>query len=131
MTITELLTRERESGYMCLSLRGLFFTAYGGSAQALGRVCGYKVKRTAGLHNGAACCYAGFPAPALDKTLARLLEGGGRVVVRRERYVEIEGIPVPFDASLLAGYPVRGERPKDAARNAAIGRRLTPAGQSA
>lgn len=74
MTIGELLERERESGRLCLTLRGMFFTAYGGSAQALGRIAGYKVKRTGCDYDGAPCCYAGFPAPALERVRGFIAE---------------------------------------------------------
>lgn len=74
MTIGELLERERESGRLCLTLRGMFFTAYGGSAQALSRIAGYKVKRTGFDYDGVPCCYAGFPAPALERVRGFIAE---------------------------------------------------------
>lgn len=107
MTIGELLERERESGRLCLTLRGMFFTAYGGSAQALGRIAGYKVKRTGCDYDGAPCCYAGFPAPALERVLGLLEAIGGRIVVREEKYIEMEGLSVGFDREAISGYERR------------------------
>lgn len=119
MNFAEIIAREQQTGHLCLTLRGMFYTAYNGSAQALARIAGYKVKRTAGGRNSDSGCYAGFPAPSLEKVLAMLEKAGGRVVVREEKYLEIEGIAVSFDAGMLEGYQVRG-RSKSANPPAAV-----------
>lgn len=67
MTKQEIIEREQASGYLCLAVRGMFFTAYNGSAQAISRITGYKIKRT--LYSTAAvpCAIRDFRLAALKK----------------------------------------------------------------
>lgn len=78
-----MILRERQSGRLCLSLRGMFYTACNGSAQVLSRVTGDKVKRTPGSRNSVPCCYAGFPAAAFNRVLDLLAGYAVRSARRR------------------------------------------------
>lgn len=106
MTKQEIIEREQASGLLCMAVRGMFFTAYNGSAQAVSRITGYKIKRT--LYSTAAlpCCYTGFPVSSIEKVIALLEQNGGKVVSRETNYLEIAGIDTTFDRTLLDTYPV-------------------------
>lgn len=106
MTKQEIIEREQTSGLLCMAVRGMFFTAYNGSAQAVSRITGYKIKRTLYSTATLPCCYTGFPVGSIEKVIALLVQNGGKVIIRETNYLEIEGIDTTFDKTLLDTYPI-------------------------
>ncbi len=115
MTVEEIIAHECRSGHLCLMLQGMFMRAYNGSAQALARLTGYRLKRHSLWREGRPVCYCGFPFGQLERVSALITQAGGVLVSRRDGYAEFSGLDVSFDASTVLSLPLREPRRKKAA----------------
>lgn len=115
MTVEEIIEHEGCSGHLCLMLQGMFMRAYNGSAQALARLTGYRLKRHSLWREERPVCYCGFPFGQLERVSALIADAGGVLVSSGEGYAEFSGLDVSFDAPAALSLPLREPRRKKAA----------------
>lgn len=115
MTVEEIIAYECRSGHLCLMLQGMFMRAYNGSAQALARLTGYRLKRHSLWSEERPVCYCGFPFAQLERVGALIADAGGVLERSGEGYAEFSGLDVSFDASAALALPLREPRRKKAA----------------
>lgn len=108
MTVEEIIAYECRSGHLCLMLQGMFMRAYNGSAQALARLTGYRLKRHSLWSEERPVCYCGFPFGQLERVSALIADAGGVLERSGEGYAEFSGLDVSFDASAALALPLSG-----------------------
>ena len=121
MTVEEIIAHEARSGHLCLMLQGMFMRAYNGSAQALARLTGYRLKRHSLWRDGRPVCYCGFPFSQLERVSELVAGAGGALVHSGEGYAEFAGLDVSFDAAAAQALPGREPRGTGAAQRTADG----------
>lgn len=92
MTVEEIIAYECRSGHLCLMLQGMFMRAYNGSAQALARLTGYRLKRHSLWSEERPVCYCGFPFGQLERVSALITDAGGVLERSGEGYAEFSGL---------------------------------------